>query len=137
VITLAGKTTLVTQTVRLGIKYGPQIWVATRALREPAKEAANKAISSERARRQAMAHARSLGDGSILKVYKGDAAHWVVYSGDEAVAVHPETDMLLSTLLERADLTKRVRPDDKVTAADRAKDAAAAALRRAKPNQIN
>ncbi|GAA2474176.1 hypothetical protein [Terrabacter carboxydivorans] len=134
---MAGKGKLVTQTVKLGIKYGPQIWVATQALREPAKEAANKAISSERARRQAMAHARSLADGSILKVYKGDVAHWVVFSGDEAVGVHPHTDMLLPTLVERADLTKRIRPDDKVKATDRAKDAATAALRRAKPNQIN
>jgi len=134
---MAGKGKLVTQTVKLGIKYGPQIWVATQALREPAKEAANKAISSERARRQAMAHARSLADGSILKVYKGDVAHWVVFSGDEAVGVHPHTDMLLSALVERADRTKRIRPDDKVKATDRAKDAAAAALRRAQPNQIN
>jgi len=134
---MAGKGKLVTQGVKLGIKYGPQIWVATQALREPAKEAANKAISSERARRQAMDHARSLADGSILKVYKGDAAHWVVFSGDEAVGVHPATDMLVTSLVERADLTKRIRPDDKVTATARAKDAAAAALRRAKPNQIN
>ena len=134
---MAGKGKLVTQGVKLGIKYGPQIWVATQALREPAKEAANKAISSERARRQAMAHAKSLADGSILKVYRGETAHWVVFSGDEAVGVHPHTDMLLATLVERADLTKRIRPDDKVRATDRAKDAAAAALRRAKPNQIN
>ena len=134
---MAGKGKLVTQTVKLGIKYGPQIWVATQALRDPAKEAANKAISSERARRQAMAHAKSLADGSILKVYRGDVAHWVVFSGDEAVGVHPQTDLPPSALVERADLTKRIRPDDKVKATDRAKDAAAAALRRAKPNQIN
>lgn len=134
---MAGKGKLVTQTVKLGIKYGPQIWVATKALRDPAKEAANKAISSERARRQAMAHAKSLADGSILKVYRGDVAHWVVFSGNEAVGVHPETDMALPALVERADLTKRIRPDDKVKATARAKDAAAAALRRAKPNQIN
>ena len=134
---MAGKGKLVTQGVKLGIKYGPQIWVATQALRDPAKEAANKAISSERARRQAMAHAKSLADGSILKVYRGDVAHWVVFSGDEAVGVHPATDMLVTTLVERADLTKRIRPDDKVRATARAKDAAGAALRRAKPNQIN
>ena len=134
---MAGQGKLVTQTVKLGIKYGPQIWVATQALREPAKEAANKAISSERARRQAMAHAKSLADGSILKVYRGDTAHWVDFSADEAVAVHPETDLPLPALVERADLTKRVRPDDKVRATARAKDAASAALRRAKPNQIN
>lgn len=134
---MAGKGKLVTRTVKLGIKYGPQIWVATQALREPAKEAANKAISSERARRQAMAHARSLADGSILKVYKGDASHWVVFSGDEPVAVHPATDLPLTALVERSDLTKRIRPQDKVKATDRAKDAATAALRRGKPNQIN
>jgi hypothetical protein len=134
---MAGMGKLVTRTVKLGIKYGPQVWVASQALREPAKEAANKAISSERARRQAMAHAGSLDDGSILKVYKGDAAHWVVFSGDEPVAVHPATDMLLSALVGRADLTKRIRPQDKVTVTDRAKDAAAAALRRGKPNQLN
>lgn len=133
---MAGKGKLVTQTVKLGIKYGPQIWVATQALRAPAKEAANKAISSERARRQAMAHAKSLAEGSILKVYRGDVAHWVVFSGDEAVGVHPQTDMVLSALVERADLTKRIRPDDKVRATARAKDAATDALRRTRPNQI-
>ena len=134
---MAGKGKLVTQTVKLGIKYGPQIWVATQALREPAKAAAHKAISSERARRQAMAHATSLADGSILKVYKGDVSHWVVFSGDEPVAVHPPADVPPATLVQRADLTKRIRPQDKVTAKDRAKDAATAALRRGKPGQIS
>ncbi|WP_374968159.1 hypothetical protein [Terrabacter sp. BE26] len=134
---MAGKGKLVTQTVRLGIKYGPQIWVATQALREPAKEAVNKAVSSERARRMAMGHAATLADGSILKVYKGDAAHWLVFSGDEPVAVHPATDLPLDTLAARADLTKRIRPDDRIGAAGRARDAAATALRRGKPNQIN
>ena len=134
---MAGKGRLVTQAVRLGIKYGPQIWVASKAIREPAKEAANKAISSERARRQAMDHAKSLADGSILKVYKGDTAHWVVFSGDEPIAVQRETQMLLTDVVERADLAKRIRPQDKVTATDRAKDAASAALRPGKPNQIN
>jgi hypothetical protein len=134
---MAGKGRLVTQTVKLGIKYGPQIWVATQALREPAKEAANKAIASERARRLAMGHAASLTDGSILKVYKGDAAHWLVFNADEPVAVHPETDLPLPTLAAGADLTKRIRPQDKLSVTERARDAAATALRRGKPNQIN
>jgi hypothetical protein len=132
-----GKVAVAVTAVKLGVKYGPQIWVATQALREPVKEAVGKSMASERARRSALAHAKSLADGSILKVYKGDAAHWVVFSADEPVTVYPPTDMPLSTLLQRADLTKRIRADEKVKATDRAKDAATAALRRGKPNQIN
>jgi hypothetical protein len=134
---MAGKGKVAVTAVKLGVKYGPQIWVATQALREPAKEAVNKAVASERARRQAMAHAKSLTAGSILKVYMGDRALWVVFSADEPVRVYPATDMPPRTLIERADLTKRIRPDDRLTARDRAKDAATAALRRGKPNQIN
>ena len=134
---MAGKGKVAVTAFKLGVKYGPQIWVATQALREPAKEAVGKAMSSERARRTAMAHAKSLADGSILKVYKGDASHWVVFSADDPVTVYPPTDMPLSTLLDRADLAKRIRPDEKVKPTDRAKDAATAALRRGKPNQVN
>ena len=134
---MAGKGKVAVTAFKLGVKYGPQIWVATQALREPTKEAVSKAVSSEKARRTAMAHAKSLADGSILKVYKGDASHWVVFSADEPVTVYPPTDMPLGTLLDRADLTKRIRPDDRVGPTDRAKDAATAALRRAKPNQVN
>lgn len=134
---MAGKGKVAVSAVKLGVKYGPQIWIATQALREPAKEAVNKAVASERARRQAMAHAKSLADGSILKVYKGDQALWIVFAGDETIAVYPPTDMPLSVLVERADLTKRIRPEDRLKARDRARDAATAALRRGKPNQIN
>ena len=134
---MAGKGKVAVTAVKLGVKYGPQIWVATQALREPTKEAVNKAIASERARRQAMAHAKSLAEGSILKVYRGDQALWVVFSGDVPVTVHPPIDLPLSALVERADLTKRIRPEDRLKARDRAKDAATAALRRGKPNQIN
>ena len=134
---MAGKGKAVATAVRLGAKYGPQVWVASKALREPAKEAAHKIIASERARKGAYDHAKSLSDGSILKVYEGDRALWIVFSGDTAITVHPVTPTPLPRLLEGADLTKRIRPTDKVTAKDRAKDAAASALRRGKPGSIN
>lgn len=134
---MAGKGKAVATAVRLGAKYGPQVWVASKALREPAKEAAQKIIASERARKGAYDHAKSLSDGSILKVYEGDRALWIVFSGDTAITVHPVTPTPLPRLLEGADLTKRIRPTDKVTAKDRAKDAAASALRRGKPDSIN
>ena len=82
---MAGKGKLVVVAFKMGAKYGPQIWVASKALREPAKEAAAKLLTSEKARRSAF---------------------------------------------DRADLTRRLRPDDKVKVTERAKDAADAALRR-------
>ena len=111
---MAGKGKVAVTAFKLGVKYGPQIWVATQALREPAKEAVSKAMSSEKARRAAMAHAKSLADGSILKVYKGDASHWVVFSADEPVTVYPADRHAARHAARRADLTKRIRPDDRV-----------------------
>jgi hypothetical protein len=134
---MAGKGRLAVTAIKMGVKYGPQVWFATQALRDPAKEAIGKAVSSEKARRTALAHAASLDDGSILKVYQGDRSHWVVLTGDDAIAVYPPTDLPLEILTEKVDRTKRIRPQDKVKATDRAKDAATAALRRGKPNQVD
>lgn len=134
---MAGKGRLVGSAIRLGAKYAPQVWVASKALREPAKEAAQKVVASERARRSALGHARTITDGSILKVYKGDQSHWLVFSGDTAVTVYPPADVPLSALLRGADLTRRIRPTDQLTAQDRLKDAATSALRRGKPHTIN
>ncbi len=134
---MAGKTKVITTAIKLGTRYGPQIWVASKALREPAKEAATKVVASEKARRAATAHAKTLSDGSILKVYKGDQSHWVVFSGDTAVTVHPVTDVPLSDLISGADLTKRIRPSDKVSPKDRARDATTTVLRRGKPDSVN
>ncbi len=75
--------------VKVGAKYGPQVWVATKALHGPAKEAAQKMMASERARKSAFDHAKSLSDGSILKVYEGDQSLWLVFSGDTAITVYP------------------------------------------------
>ena len=96
---MARKGKVVARAIKLGTKYGPQIWVASKALREPAKEAAAKVMASERARKAAFEHARTRADGSILKVYKGDQSLWVVFSGDTAITVHPPTDVPLPTLL--------------------------------------
>lgn len=127
---MAGKGKLVVTAFKVGAKYGPQIWVASKALREPAKEAAQKMLASEKARRAAFEHARSLSDGSVLKVPQTGETLWVVFSGDTAVTVYPATDVPLNALVDRVDLTRRVRPDEKVGVKHRAKDAADAALRR-------
>ncbi|HET7398775.1 MAG TPA: hypothetical protein VFJ94_09675 [Intrasporangium sp.] len=134
---MAGRAKAIGTVIKLGTKYGPQVWVATKALREPAKEAARKVMASERARKQAHDHASSLSDGSILKVYSGDQSLWLVFSGDTAVTVYPAIDVPLSTLLRGADLTKRIRPGQPIAAKDRVRDAATSALRRGGPGSIN
>lgn len=127
---MAGKGKLVVVAFRVGAKYGPQIWVASKALREPAKEAATKMLASEKARRSAFEHAKSLNDGSVLKVPQTGETLWVVFSGDTAITVYPVSNVALSALIDRADLTRRARPGEKVKARARAKNAADAALRR-------
>ncbi|MBB2986058.1 hypothetical protein [Terracoccus luteus] len=127
---MAGKGKLVVSAVRLGVKYGPQLWVASKALREPAKEAGHKLVASDRARKAAFEHAQRLSDGTVLKVPRTGETVWVVFSGDTAVSVYPTVDVPLSALVDRADLTRRVRPGQQGSVRERAKDAADAALRR-------
>lgn len=134
---MAGKGKAVGTAIKLGVKYGPQVWVATQALREPAKEAAQKIMASERARKAALEHAKTLSDGSILKVYRGEQSLWIVFTGDTAVSVHPPADVELTALLRGVDLSKRIRPGESLKATDRVKDATTSALRRAKPDAIN
>lgn len=134
---MAGTARAIGKVIKLGTKYGPQVWVATKALREPAKEAAHKVMTSERARKQAHDHAASLADGTILKVYSADQSLWLVFSGDTAVTVYPASDVPLTSLLRGADLTKRIRPGQPVATKDRLRDAATSALRRGGPGAIN
>jgi hypothetical protein len=44
---------------------------------------------------------------------------WVVFSGEEPVAVHPPTSTPIAELTARADLSTRVRPSDLPTPAER------------------
>ena len=99
---MAGKGKLVVSAVRLGVKYGPQLWVASKALREPAKEAGQKLVASDRARTAAFEHAQRLSDGTVLKVPRTGETVWVVFSGDTAVSVYPTVDVPLAALVDRA-----------------------------------
>jgi hypothetical protein len=47
----------------------------------------------------------------VLRVVDHGSAVFVVFSGDEPVASYPEVDRLLADLTERADLAKRVTPE--------------------------
>lgn len=124
---------LIFTAVRYGVKYGPRALVVADQLKEPAQDYARKALDRRQARRTAIAKARTVTDGMLLRQLHGDQPVWVVFSGDEPVAAYPELGVPMATLLERADLTRRVRPEDLPTPRDRAvtaRDRAVGSVRR-------
>ena len=98
--------------VKLGVKYGPVLYGVARHGKEPAKAAAAKFLSKKGSRKRALEHAATLLDGSVLQVFHNAEPVYVVFSGEEMVASHPALDVPLQTLVQRADLSKRIRPDD-------------------------
>jgi hypothetical protein len=98
--------------VKLGVKYGPVLIGVARHGKEPAKAAAAKFLSKKGARKRSLEHAATLLDGSVLQVFHAGDPVYVVFSGEEMVASHPPMDVPLQTLVQRADLSKRIRPDD-------------------------
>lgn len=107
---MAGKATAAAKAVRLGVRYAPLAYQAVKQGRAPAQAAVQKAYTRLGSRRQALAHAATLIDGSALRTFAGDDQVWVVFSGDQPVAAHPAIDVPLETLLRHSDLGKRVRP---------------------------
>ena len=76
---MAGKARALTTVVKLGVKYGPVAYEAIKHGKEPAKEFAQKQLSKLTARKQALAHAEGLMDGSAMPVWEGDQQVWVVF----------------------------------------------------------
>jgi len=107
---MAGKAKALTAVVKLGVKYGPVAYEAIKHGKEPAKEFAQKQLSKLTARKQALAHAEGLLDGSAMPVWDGDLQVWVVFNGDEAIASHPTVTTPLAQLIQGYDLSKRIRP---------------------------
>lgn len=107
---MPGKARALTTVVKLGVKYGPVAYEAIKHGKEPAKEFAQKQLSKLTARKQALAHAEGLMDGSTMPVWEGDQQVWVVFNGDEPIATHPNVTTPLAQLIQGYDLTKRIRP---------------------------
>ncbi len=107
---MPGKAKALTTVVRLGVKYGPVAYEAIKHGKEPAKEFAQKQLARLTARKQALAHAVGLMDGSVMPVWDGDVQVWVVFNGSEPIASHPGVATPLTQLIQGYDLTKRIRP---------------------------
>jgi hypothetical protein len=99
-----------TTVIKLGVKYGPVAYEAIKHGKEPAKEFAQRQIARLNARKQALAHAEGLLDGSAMPVWKNDQQVWVVFNGDEPIATHPTVNTPLPLLIQGYDMTKRIRP---------------------------
>lgn len=107
---MPGKTRAVTTAMKLGMKYGPVAYEAVKHGRAPARVAAQRSLSKSGAKRQAIAHATSLVDGSTMRVFYGEMQIWVVFSGDKPVGTHPVVGVPIATLLQHADLNMRIHP---------------------------
>ena len=107
---MPGKAKALTNVVKLGVKYGPVAYEAIKHGKEPAKEFAQKQLGKLTARKQALAHAEGLMDGSAMPVWEGDQQVWVVFNGDEPIATHPNVTTPLPALIQGYDLGKRIRP---------------------------
>lgn len=98
----------------LAQKYGPQ--VAEQILRKdsPARQLVTEQTRKVRsgARKQALAHADSVVDGTLQQVFHGGESYWVVFSRNEPVGTHPHTNIAYDALLLNADPGKRVRPQE-------------------------
>jgi len=108
--TMAGKSRALSSVAKLGVKYGPVAYQAIKHGKEPAREFARKQLSKLTARKQALAHAEGLTDGSAMPVWHGDTQVWVVFNGEQAIASHPTVTTPLAQLIQGYDLAKRTRP---------------------------
>lgn len=106
-----------------GVKYGPHVIVLAQQAKDPAMAAAKKAMDRQKARRRAVEHAATIREGSVLKTFdaRSDSGEpvWVVFSGDEAIAVHPATATPLAELVAKSDLGTRLRPHEMPSPAER------------------
>lgn len=91
-------------------KYGPQVVEQVRAQRAPAERYVQDRVAKGNQRKKALEHAGTVLDGSVLQVFHHNRAHWIVFSAEEPIAVHPPAGAPYDVLLKHADLTTRVKP---------------------------
>ena len=108
-----GKGQLVKTAIKYGVRYGPVAFEAFKHGREPAQQAVQSVLARRNARKIAVEHAKTLREGTVLKVMNEGHPVWFVFSGDEIVATYPQVPMAsYGDLLRHTDLANRIRPED-------------------------
>ena len=97
---------------KLAAKYGPHVVAAVKVAGPTAREAVEVQRKRLENRHFAFDKARTLTRGSVLRQRDGKDVVWVVFTGDEAIAVYPEVSTPIPDLVRRADLAKRVTPEE-------------------------
>lgn len=119
---MAPKPSTLGKGVTYAVKYGPHVLAVAKTAKDPAQAAAQRALANGRNRRAALAQAATLTQGSVLKVFVESDPVWVVFSGEEPVAVvPPEAGEAAKAALTHADLGRRERPQDAPGALTRVK----------------
>lgn len=118
-----GVVKLVVTGVKQGVKYSPAIAAVVKEARGPVTDFAKGRVEASRQRRLAVTKAASLTDGSVLSLVHGEQPVWVVFSGDEPVAQHPDTGVPLADLVQHVDLSRRRKPEDFPSAKERVSSA--------------
>jgi hypothetical protein len=98
--------------VKYGAKYGPHAKVAWEVGGKHVQAAARAKLDELAWRRKAFDHAGVTADGSVLRVVHDGDPVFVVFAGDEPVASYPRVEAALPDLVRRADLSKRVTPEE-------------------------
>ena len=102
---------------RTAVKYGPHMIAAAKVARGPAEKAAREALERRKARRDALAHAQGIANGSMLQLSWQGSRVWVVWSGATPVAVYPAavgdplSPVPLEQVVQHAALDRRRTPE--------------------------
>lgn len=92
-------------------RYGPTVMEQLNKQRQPAERFVQERRERGNPRRTAINHASTVLDGTLLRGYHQGQEYWIVFSGDDPVGVYPYTPVPYERLLDHADLTRRMRPD--------------------------
>lgn len=93
------------------VVYGPLAKVVWDHAGSTVTAAAKDAYVRRGARRKAIDHADTLKGGAVLRVVHAGEPHWVVFSDGSPVGCYPDDGMPIDEVLESADMSKLMTPD--------------------------
>lgn len=98
--------------VKYGVKYGPQAKILWDNGGKHVQAVVREKAEAASARRTAFQKAETVVNGSVLKQIDAGKPIWVVYAADEPIDAFPKPSVSLATLVDHADLSARMTPED-------------------------